>query len=80
MPINHELSMTLPTEVPARHGLTSGNGRPHNAEWYVKIGNEEFAKGSISHPEHKTLILKDWHRVYCNKETVRQVKGLTWVD
>ena len=27
-----------------------------------------YVKGKITHPEHKTTILKGWHRVYMNTE------------
>ena len=27
-----------------------------------------YVKGRITHPDHKTLVLKTWHRVYMNRE------------
>jgi hypothetical protein len=31
-----------------------------------------YAKGRITHRDHKTVILKGWHRVYLNNEVVDQ--------
>ena len=38
----------------------------------------EFAKGRVRHPDHKSLVLNEWRRVYMNTED-RSV-GATWVD
>ena len=34
---------------------------------------EVYAKGRIRHPDHKTLRLRGWHRVYVNNESVSEV-------
>ena len=29
---------------------------------------EVFARGGVRHPDHKTIHLDGWHRVYLNRE------------
>jgi hypothetical protein len=63
------------------NGLTVGTGRAHFAESYVVHKGIEYVKGTITHPDHKTLLLKDWHRVYSNNENRKQLtRGLKWID
>lgn len=39
--------------------------------WQVRTRNPEvYVRGKISHPDHATLTLKKWHRVYLNRELV----------
>ena len=33
---------------------------------------EVYVKGSVSHPDHRTLILHGWHRVYLNGEVLSE--------
>jgi len=41
-----------------------------NWSWRPETRNPElYVKGYIRHPDHKTIILPDWHRVYLNTET-----------
>jgi hypothetical protein len=27
-----------------------------------------FVRGRVSHPDHKTIVLRDWHQVFMNSE------------
>jgi hypothetical protein len=81
VPIN---GLVIPPEtIVETKDLQIGTGRGHRAQYHVKVDGATFVKGSISHPDHKTLTLKDWHRVYSNNESrTKQVipSGLTWID
>ncbi len=38
--------------------------------WRTMMRNPRvFVRGRISHPDHATVVLMDWHRVYMNTET-----------
>ena len=61
-----------------------GNGRSHVADAVVILeGDRVYARGAVRHPDHKTLILDEWRRVYRNAE-VRQESfgsnGVYWID
>jgi hypothetical protein len=60
----------------------SARGRPHVASQLVRVRDEErtveFVRGTVRHPDHKTLPLGDWMRVFMNTEN-RGV-GASWVD
>ena len=36
---------------------------------------EVYVKGAITHPDHATLVLRGWHRVYLNGEVLSQELG-----
>jgi hypothetical protein len=61
-----------------------GNGRPHVAEEVVRVeGDRLYACGAVRHPDHKTLVLEDWRRVYRNAEVRQQgfgSNGIYWID
>ena len=61
-------------------GLTAG-GRPHFVQEHMEIDGDVFVRGRVRHPDHKVIVLKDWHRVLRNTEdvTVRPT-GMSWVD
>lgn len=65
-------------------GNGARRGRPHYAEQLVRVRDEtgprfvEFVRGRVRHPDHATLELKEWMRVFLNTEN-RSV-GATWVD
>jgi hypothetical protein len=65
-------------------GLKIGTGRAHVAEEFMtgngRRGLIGFARGTITHPEHKTITLKHWHRIYVNNESRVNLQGLTWID
>ena len=63
----------------------SAAGRPHRVEQLVEIGDERYSKGAVRHPDHRTLHLKSWYRVFQNTEEVMvrptgQTWEMTWVD
>lgn len=70
--------------VVRRKESLGGNGRPHVAESVVRLeGARVYARGAVRHPDHKTLVLEEWRRVYRNAE-VRQAafgsNGIYWID
>lgn len=49
------------------------------AAWTTMVRNPEaYAKGRISHPDHKTVVLSGWHRVVMNAEVVS--KNVAFLD
>jgi hypothetical protein len=81
VPVN---GLVIPPEtIVETKDLQIGTGRGHKAQYHVILDDTTFVKGSISHPDHKTLTLKDWHRVYSNNENRLKQEiptGLTWID
>lgn len=55
-------------------------GRPHFASEHrvLKPGRRIFVRGSIRHPDHKTIELRDWHFVLPNREGVN--RRTSWID
>jgi len=42
---------------------------------------EVFAKGAIRHPDHATIVLRDWHRVATNNEqAARAMRHVAFLD
>jgi len=54
-------------------------GREHKADEVVVLdGTREFARGNLLHPDHATVKLRDWHRVFKNAEdTSSNIKGMS---
>jgi hypothetical protein len=72
-----------PETVVETKDLQIGTGRGHKAQYHVTVDGNVYVKGTIIHPDHKTLTLKDWHRVYNNNEDRQRqeiAKGITWID
>jgi len=69
--------------VARRRESLGGNGRPHVADLVVFLERRVYARGAVRHPDHKTLVLDEWRRVYRNAE-VRQANmgsnGIYWID
>lgn len=42
-------------------------GNKHTAKEIRQKGNKIYAIGQVKHPEHKSVMLKTWHRVYKNR-------------
>jgi len=67
-----------------RLGSLGGNGRPHVADEMVRTDGERiYARGRIRHPDHRTVILSDWRRVYRNAEVRTSevgANGAAWRD
>jgi len=61
-------------------------GRPHVASMIRVLkgpvtdrARRVFVRGEVRHPDHRTLLLRDWHRVLPNGE-VPNPRGVRWVD
>ncbi|HLY12057.1 MAG TPA: hypothetical protein VKW04_22335 [Planctomycetota bacterium] len=67
-----------------RAASLGGNGRAHLADEVVRTDGERvYARGRIRHPDHKTLVLAEWRRVYRNAEIQTSrvgANGVFWVD
>jgi hypothetical protein len=86
---NRELRERAKTEwMIARNArIEEGTGRPHIADemqhMTIKKIRVFFVRGKIKHPDHKTLVLDTWHRVYANRELreiSRNASVWGWVD
>jgi hypothetical protein len=57
---------------------TQRNGR----RWAAMVRDAEvFAKGWVRHPDHATVVLQGWHRVFMNTETqARAMRYLVFLD
>jgi hypothetical protein len=62
-------------------------GRPHVADEVaiVEAGNgvssgSVFVRGAVRHPDHQTLVLRDFRRAVPNRERFAQPAGVYWVD
>src|SRR6266851_5028779 len=51
------------------HKLSENNRKVSGWEHRVR-DPEVYVKGAISHPDHSTLMLRGWHRVYVNAEVL----------
>jgi hypothetical protein len=72
-------SVFVRIHVPVTDGQGARRGRPHRVDELVVIGAEVFARGSVRHPDHKTVRLGEWHQVFGNREAPPP-RGVTWVD
>jgi hypothetical protein len=63
----------------AEFGRLSRSKRQH---WFPMTADPElYAKGSVRHPDHATIVLQVWHRVVMNTETrARAMRFVTFVD
>jgi hypothetical protein len=53
--------------------------RPHAAAWNWRVMTRAaavFARGRVRHPDHRTIVLSGWHRVFLNTEHGRNVAFL----
>lgn len=58
-------------------------GNTHTADEVLRMPDGEiFVRGKVRHVEHKTLKLRDWHRVVRNTEKMdqNQALGIHWID
>lgn len=64
-------------------------GRPHVADEVVVLPGLSpdaaatpriFVRGSIRHPDHKTITFREWRRVVPNRERFEQREGVLWID
>ena len=83
----------VPTKIKFHHrkatrktGIIKGRGRPHQVSEYINIwdyeNKQEFIRGNVNHPDHRTLKFSNWARVYGNKEKILdlQLSGINWFD
>lgn len=57
--------------------------RPHAAAQYrpQRRNMAVLCKGRVSHPDHKTILLRDWHAVYMNTENQSQaMRFVSFID
>ena len=52
------------------------------ADWRQMLRDAEvYAMGRISHPDHATVVLKGWHRVFVNTESrAHAMRHLRFLD
>ncbi|MFO0611773.1 MAG: hypothetical protein U0414_04235 [Polyangiaceae bacterium] len=64
-------------------------GRPHVADEIVVIRPDVrpvptepriYVRGSVRHPDHRTVYFPSWRRVVPNRERVEQRAGMLWID
>ena len=55
------------TERAIGHEIRDVEIRMDNFRSVARIA-EVFAKGAVRHPDHATIVLRDWHRVLMNTE------------
>jgi hypothetical protein len=35
----------------------------------------------VKHPDHRTIVLREWHRTIPNREQIEQpIEGISWID
>lgn len=62
--------------------LLKVNGRAKGWNWQVMVRNPSvYAKGAIRHPDHKTIVLHEWHQVLMNTENQsRSMQHVAFID
>jgi hypothetical protein len=58
-------------------------GRPHVADEVVVDGRGEasvYVRGGIRHPDHQTVVFREFRRAYPNRERFDRPEGVYWVD
>lgn len=62
--------------------LIEKNSNARTWNWRAMRRNPEvYVKGRIRHPDHKTILLPDWHRVVMNTETQsRAMRNVAFLD
>lgn len=65
----------------------SRSGRPHVADevlvedggprWSVRT---TYVRGAVRHPDHQTIVFRDWMRVVPNRERSSRPDGVLWID
>ncbi len=79
IPIRPQERPGLGVAIVHKH-LPIAGGR-HTAEELTAVGDAGYARGAITHPEHRTVTLPDWRRIIRNAAIEDDPwPGLTWVD
>jgi hypothetical protein len=62
--------------------LIAENREAKRWSWQKRVRNAGvFARGTVRHPDHATITLRDWHRVLMNTEnTTRQMANIAFLD
>ncbi|NUO51620.1 MAG: hypothetical protein HOV80_22415 [Polyangiaceae bacterium] len=61
-------------------------GRPHVASEVVVSPAEKgggsviFVRGEVRHPDHQTIVLREFHRTVPNREKFDRPEGVYWID
>jgi len=58
--------------------VTMRQGKPHIAEYILRIADKIFVRGKIRHEDHKTREFFTWQRVFRNTERISNTFG--WID
>ncbi len=62
------------------------SGRPHFADEVMvdddgpRAERRVFIRGAVRHPDHQTIVFRDWVRVVPNRERSSRPDGVLWVD
>jgi hypothetical protein len=63
------------------------SGRPHVADEVVLVEDGPrsaaraiFVRGEVRHPDHQTLVLREFRRTVPNRERFAQPQGVLWID
>ena len=73
-------------EHPDGIGLTEferlSPAKQRNGRWREMVRDPElYAKGSVRHPDHNTIVLHGWHRVLMNTEqSARAMRHVVFLD
>jgi len=55
------------------------NPQAPQSDWRVMVRDAEvYARGYVRHPDHKTLVLQGWHRVYMSNE--KRTEAVAFLD
>jgi hypothetical protein len=71
-----------PTGISEAQFRTLSAKRRRNGRWVpMTLDPELFAKGSVRHPDHATIVLPGWHRVLMNTEReARAMRHVAFLD
>lgn len=77
--------LNKPMVAIARKRPISPRGNPHRCDELIsyparELGQmpEMYARGAVTHPDHATIRLKGWHRIYSNTED--RSSNARWID
>ena len=61
--------------------LAAGNPAPAATYTSQRRNMAVLVKGRVSHPDHKTIVLRDWHSVFMNTEHESQaMRFVAFID
>ena len=64
------------------HRILAANPRAKSWGWQVMLRNTGvYARGTVRHADHKTIVLQGWHQVLMNTETqAAAMRSVTFLD